>query len=168
MSRAWPERRVSHWRPTVQLIARCGCINNSRTSLDNCCCLTTADVFLWFHGLCCLIWVVTARITALGPSVWRSIEVWAGGNAFPSKLHVRPEKTQTSLCGSTGWSESLLSAWRYFGSVATNRVSRKYFYQTAQRSRLTWVFAGLTCKIAGYVPRLIFYFWYFKECICCH
>ena len=37
----------------------------------------------------------------------------------PTKLHVRPAKTQISLCMRPVWSESSLSAWRKLGSLAT-------------------------------------------------
>ena len=38
----------------------------------------------------------------------------------PTKWHVRPAKTQISLVIRPVWSESLLSAWRKLGSLATN------------------------------------------------
>ena len=41
------------------------------------------------------------------------------GTAFPAGLHIRPVKTPISLCIRTGWSESYLSAWRRFGSLAS-------------------------------------------------
>ena len=72
MSRAWPKRHVSHWRPTVQLIARCGCIDNSRTSLNNCCCLTTADGF--FYGfMVCAVW---SHCTHYGIRPIRMTQYW--------------------------------------------------------------------------------------------
>ena len=56
---------------------------------------------------------------------------------FPARLHMRPAKTQVSLCIYTGWSESSLSAWRRFGSLITDRVPCEDSGQTARMRRLT-------------------------------
>ena len=44
------------------------------------------------------------------------------GTAFPTRLHVRPAKTQISLRIRTERSEYLLSAHRHFVSLAAHRV----------------------------------------------
>ena len=43
----------------------------------------------------------------------------------PTKWHVRIAKTQISLCICPVWSESLLSAWRKLGSLATHWAQAK-------------------------------------------
>ena len=58
--------------------------------------------------------------------------------AFPTRLHVRPSKTQISLRESAGWSESSLSAWRHFGALATHRVPYEYSDQTVRMRMLIW------------------------------
>ena len=64
----------------------------------------------------------------------------------PTKWHVRPVKTQIRLggCIRPVWSESLLSAWRKFGSSATHWAHSEDSDQTGRMSRLIWVFAGRT------------------------
>ena len=62
----------------------------------------------------------------------------------PTKWHVRPAKTHVSLGICPVWSESLLSAWRKLGSLATHWVHSEDFDQTGRMSRLIWVFAGRT------------------------
>ena len=60
------------------------------------------------------------------------------------KWHVRPSKTQISLGIRPVWSESLLSAWRKLGSLATQWAHREGSDQTGWMPRLIWVFAGRT------------------------
>ena len=62
----------------------------------------------------------------------------------PTKRHVHPAKTQISLGISPVWSESLLSAWRKLGSLATHWAHSEDSDQTGQMPRLIWVFAGST------------------------
>ena len=62
----------------------------------------------------------------------------------PIKWHVRPAKTQISLGIRPVWSESSLSAWSKFGSLATHWVHSKESDQTGRMSRLIGVFAGRT------------------------
>ena len=62
----------------------------------------------------------------------------------PTKWHVHPLKTQITLGIRPVWSESLLSAWRKLGSLATNWVHSKDSDQTGWMPRLIWVFAGRT------------------------
>ena len=57
---------------------------------------------------------------------------------------VRPAKTQISLGIRPVWSESLLSAWRKLGSLATHWVHSEDSDQTGRMPRLIWVFAGHT------------------------
>ena len=45
--------------------------------------------------------------------------IWASAMTKPTKLHVRPAKTQISLGISPAWSESSLFAWRKLGSLLT-------------------------------------------------
>ena len=62
----------------------------------------------------------------------------------PTKWHVLPAKTQISLGIRPVWSESLLSAWRKIGSLATHWVHSEDSDQTGWMPRLIWVFAGRT------------------------
>ena len=71
----------------------------------------------------------------------------------PIKWHVRPAKTQISLGICPVWSESLLSAWRNVGSLATHWVHSEDSDQTGRTPRLIWVFAGRTCHFVGFAMR---------------
>ena len=62
----------------------------------------------------------------------------------PAKWHVRPAKTQISLGIRPVWSESLLSAWRKLGSLATHWAHSEDSDQTGRMPRLIWVFDGRT------------------------
>ena len=59
-----------------------------------------------------------------------------------TKWHVRPAKTQISLGIHPVWLESLLSAWRKLGSLATHWAHSEGSDQTGRMPRLIWVFAG--------------------------
>ena len=61
-----------------------------------------------------------------------------------NKMSVRPAKTQISLGIRPVWSESLLSAWRNLGSLATHWAHSEDSDQTGRMPRLIWVFAGCT------------------------
>ena len=60
-------------------------------------------------------------------------------------LHVHPTKIQISLRMRAVWSESSLSAWRYFASLAIQKAPSEDSDQTAQMRSLIWNFAGRTC-----------------------
>ena len=62
----------------------------------------------------------------------------------PTKWPVRPAKTLTSLCIRSVWSESSLTTWRRFGSLATHIAHSKDSIQTGWKPRLIWVFTGCT------------------------
>ena len=55
-------------------------------------------------------------------SICTSVRVLQRGTAIPTRLNVRPPKTQTRLRIRAAWSESSLSACRRFGSLATHIV----------------------------------------------
>ena len=61
-----------------------------------------------------------------------------------NKMSVRPAKTKISLGIRPVWSESLLSAWRMLGYLATQWAHNKDSDQTGRMPRLIWVFAGRT------------------------
>ena len=61
-----------------------------------------------------------------------------------NKMAVRPAKTQIGLGIRQVWSESSLSAWRKFGSLATHWAHSEDSDQTGRMPRLIWVFAGRT------------------------
>ena len=74
----------------------------------------------------------------------------------PTKWHMGPAKTQTSLGIHPVWSESSLSAWRIIGSLATHWAGSEDSDQTGRMSRLIWVFAGRT-SFVGFVMRRLIY-----------
>ena len=76
----------------------------------------------------------------------------------PTKWHVCRAKTQISLGIRQVWSESLLSAWRELGSLATQWVHSEDTDQTGRMPRLIWVFAGCTCHFVGFVTRRLICF----------
>ena len=60
---------------------------------------------------------------------------------------MRPAKTQISPGVRPVWSESSLSAWRKFGSLATHWAHSEDSDQTRRMPRLFWVFAGRTATL---------------------
>ena len=85
-----------------------------------------------------------------------------GANELPhditNKMSVRPVKTQISLGICPLWSESLLSAWRKLGSLATHWAHSEDSDQTGQMPRLIWVFAGSTVTLLVLSHHLKFLF----------
>ena len=68
-----------------------------------------------------------------------------------NKMTFAPLKTQINLGICPGWSESLLSAWRNFKSLATHWAQSGDSDQTGRMPRLIWVFAGRTGHFVGFV-----------------
>ena len=62
----------------------------------------------------------------------------------PTKWHVRQAKTQISLGICPVWSESLMSARRKLGSLATHWAHSEDSDQIGRIPRLIWVFTGRT------------------------
>ena len=71
----------------------------------------------------------------------------------PTKWLWARAKTQISLGIRPVWSESSLSAWRKFGSLATHWAHCEDSDQTGRMPRLIWVFAVRTCTFVGFVMR---------------
>ena len=69
----------------------------------------------------------------------------------PTKVPVRPAKTQLSLGIRPIWSESSLSAWRNFGSLATHWAHIEDSDQTGRMPKLVWVFARRTGHVVAFV-----------------
>ena len=69
----------------------------------------------------------------------------------PTIWPVRPATTQISLGIRQVWSESLLSAWRYSGSLATDLAHSEDTDQTRWMPRLIWIFDGRTYHFVGFV-----------------
>ena len=67
------------------------------------------------------------------------------------KMAWAPSETQISLSIHLIWSESLLSAWRKIGSLATHWAHSEDSDQTGRMPRLIWVFAGRTIHFVGFV-----------------
>ena len=66
---------------------------------------------------------------------------------------LRPAKTPFSLGIRPIWSESLLSAWRNIGSLATHWAHSEDSDQTGRMPKLIWVFAGRTYHFVGFFMR---------------
>ena len=77
--------------------------------------------------------------------------------------HVRLMNTPISLRIRAFWSDSPLSAWRNFASLAIQNAPSEDSDQTARTRRLIWIFAGRTCTLsditAYYVPLLSLTSW---------
>ena len=70
--------------------------------------------------------------------------------------HVRPKKTQISLCNCAVWSEFPLSTRRHFAPLAIQNAHNEDSNQTAWMRRLIWIFAGRTCpKVRFLTLRLV-------------
>ena len=67
--------------------------------------------------------------------------------------HVRPTKTQIRLRMRTVWSESSLSEWRNFASLAIQNAPSEDSDHIARMRRMIWVFSGGTC------PKVRFLTW---------
>ena len=72
-------------------------------------------------------------------------------------MSVRQEKTQISLGIRPVWSESSLSAWRKFGSLATHWAHSEDSDQTGRMPKLIWVLAGRTSHFVGFVMRRVIF-----------
>ena len=75
----------------------------------------------------------------------------------PTKLPERLAKTQISLGICPVWSESSLSAWRQFGSLATHWAHSEESDQTRRMLRLIWVLARRTGHFVGFVNLRLIY-----------
>ena len=67
---------------------------------------------------------------------------WNQSTTKSTKWYVRTAKTQISLVIRPVWSESLLSAWRRFESLATHKAHGRDSDHASRIRRLMWVFAG--------------------------
>ena len=65
--------------------------------------------------------------------------------------HVRLAETQISRRMHTVWSESSLSAWRNFASLAIQNASSEDSDQTVWMRRLIWSFAGRICPMLRFL-----------------
>ena len=77
----------------------------------------------------------------------------------PTKLHVRPAKTQISLGIRPIWSESLLYAQWIAKDPSFLHADSEDSGQTGRMPRLIWVFAGRTCHFVGFVLHWLIYLW---------
>ena len=119
----------------------------------------------WFaRGLTANIWTLDNMCEISDPLSytieWLHVLKWNMSHLMtkPTKWHVRPAKTQISLGIRPVWSESLLSACRKLGSLATHWTHSEDSDQTGWMSRLIWVFAGRTCHFVAFITlRLILF-----------
>ena len=98
------------------------------------------------------IWVFAGRIVILLVLSWGGSN-WAGAQHIEQNdlYGLCPAKTLICLGSRPGWSESLLSACRTFGSLATHKAHREDSDQTRCMSRLIWVSAGCTGHFVGFI-----------------
>ena len=68
-----------------------------------------------------------------------------------NKMSVRPAKAQINLGIRPVWSESSLSAWRKFRSLAIHLAHSEDSDQTVRMPRLIWVFAWRTLILLVFV-----------------
>ena len=95
---------------------------------------------------------------------WPSLFFFPPRNEPPrdktNKMTVRPSKSHISLGIRPVWSESLLSARRKLGSLATHWAHSEDSDQTGRMRRLIWVVTGRTCHFVDFVMRwLILHFY---------
>ena len=69
----------------------------------------------------------------------------------PTKMYVRPAKTQISLGIRPVWSESSLCAQWVAKDSSFLHADSEDSGQTGRMPRLIWVFAGHTCHFVGFV-----------------
>ena len=103
------------------------------------------------------------RITIMVPVMWFWCCQWyylSRSMIKPTKSLICAEKTQISLGIHPVWSESSLSAWRRFGSLATRKVHSKDPHQTGWMHRLITVFVGCTSHFVGFVMFQLILFFY--------
>ena len=81
-------------------------------------------------------------------------------------MTVRPAKTQISLCIRLVWTDSSLSAWWKFGSLATRWAHSEDSDQTWGMLRLIWVFPGRTIilLVLSSGGSFMFFFLFFSDC----
>ena len=106
-----------------------------------------------FSTVCCEVLETPVWIAGCGIFIYLSRFV-----TKQTKWHVHPAKTKISLGIRPVWSESLLSAWRKLGSLATHWAHSEDSDQTGRMPRLIWVFAGRTCHFVGFVMRWLYLF----------
>ena len=99
---------------------------------------------IWvFAGRTVILLVLSCRRSGINDLILGCFE-YEPQHDKTNKMGVRPARTQISLGIRPVWSESLLSAWRKLGSLATHWADGKDSVQTGWMSRLIWVFAGRT------------------------
>ena len=70
--------------------------------------------------------------------------------------HVRPPKTQISLCIRAVWSESSMFAWIHPASLSVQNAPIEDYDKTVWMHRLIWIFARRTCPMVRFLTfRLI-------------
>ena len=100
---------------------------------------------IWSLGLHCLLRPIRSlRYSTLSFALIPIVIIFEPPRDKTNKMTLRPAKTQISLGIRPVWSESLLSAWRKLGSLATNWSHSEDSDQTGQMPRLIRVFAGHT------------------------
>ena len=111
-------------------------------------CLVTMPVWNWAYWVAWswLYWAersdVSLETAPLHGTFVMFTIIWQSDKT--NKMAVRPAKTQISLGIRPVWSESLLSAWRQLGSLATHWAHSEDSDQTGRMPRLIWVVAGCT------------------------
>ena len=107
--------------------------------------ITSTKIWNWFIILLPFKTFLALRfLTCMCPWSIMIIRTYELRHDKTNKMTVRPAKTKISLGIHPVWSESSLSAWRKFGSLATHWAHSEDSDQNGWRPRLIWVFAGRT------------------------
>ena len=130
-------------------------------------CRSTCNLYFAPRAVFCKLWILVLKIMYLFKiNSWRNIPVcipatrkWSdasGESSMETYLchnvrnrtcrHVRPGKTQISLCILTVWSESSLGAFWIVKDAKSHHADIEDSDQTALMRRLIWVFVGRTCE----------------------
>ena len=104
--------------------------------------------FLWEGHVACRVSSVCYARQLFSWDTWYELQ-----NDKTNKIPVRQAKTQISLGIRPVWSESSLSAWRNFGSLASNWADSEDSDQTGWMPKLIWIIDGRTGDFVGYVMR---------------
>ena len=98
-----------------------------------------------------ILWTANKKLTSSDVSYVTSMVYWTNDMSHlmtkPTKWHVHPATTQVSLGIRSVWSESLLSAWRKLGSLATHwRIEKTLIRVFAGRTVILLVLSR-SCSI---------------------
>ena len=124
-------KRIDKCKPNIFMHFIIRIISGHRVKMCRKCLKSPSNLCYWplkggSRGL--ILFCVALWFLLKGVSCWIAFEA---RHDKTNKVTVRPAKTQISLGIRPVWSESSLSAWRKFGSLATHRAHNEDSDQTA-------------------------------------